>query len=101
MIRPARLLYTTYGALLTWCAYCAVQSFRNDAPWTACAFITSSGLAVVAAIREGELEDALRREAVRAERDARLHPRPADAAAGAVGRAGLHDHNPDDPRSAA
>lgn len=99
MIRPARLLYTTYGALLTWLAYCAIQSFRNGAPWHAVAFITSSGLAVIAAIREGELEDALRREAIRAERDGRLHPRPADDAVAAVAAAGLHDHNPDDPRS--
>ena len=88
MIRPARLLYPAYGALLTFLAYCAIQSFRNNAPLFACAFITGSGLTVIACIREGELEDALRREAIRAERDARLHPRPADDATAAVAAAG-------------
>ncbi len=84
MIRTARLLYATYGVNIAFLAYCAAQSFRNQAPWFACAFIASSGFLVIASIREGELEDALRREAVRAERDARLHPRPADDATAAV-----------------
>ncbi len=101
MIRPARLLYTAYGALHCYLAYCAINSIRNNAPWHATAFIIGSGLVIIATLREGQLEDALRREAVRDERDARLHPRPADDAAAAVAVAGLHDHNPDDPRSAA
>ena len=84
MIRPTRALCTAYGTLIAFLAYCAVNSFRNAAPWHACAFITASGLVVAAIIREGELEDALRREAIRAERDARMYGRPADNGVAAV-----------------
>jgi hypothetical protein len=75
MIRLSRALYTAYGALLVWLAYCAVQSARNGAPWHTAVFVVASGVAITAAIREGELDDALRREAVRAERAARPDPR--------------------------
>ncbi|MFF5980879.1 hypothetical protein ACFY78_18740 [Streptomyces olindensis] len=90
MSRLSRPLYAAYGSLLTWLAYCAVQSARNGAVWATVAFVTASALAVTAAIREGELEDALRREAVRAERDARVGTTTADTidAAAAVALAG-------------
>ncbi|MGI5196551.1 hypothetical protein ACQEVY_23365 [Streptomyces sp. CA-288835] len=101
MSRLSRGLYVAYGALLALLAYCAVQSARTGATWACAVFVIGSSLVIVAFIREGELEDALRREAIRAERDARLHPRPADDAVAAVAAAGLHDHNPDDPRSSA
>jgi DNA-binding IclR family transcriptional regulator len=86
--RISRPLYATYGALFTWLAYCAVQSARNQAPWTCTAFVVGSGLVIVAAVREGELEDALRRETVRAERDARLNAVDASEAVAAVAAAG-------------
>ncbi|WP_328439337.1 hypothetical protein OHA71_23655 [Streptomyces sp. NBC_00444] len=76
MSRFSRPLYIVYGALLAWLAYCAIQSARNDATWACVMFVLASGLAIVAFVREGELEDALRREAVRAERDARAGVRP-------------------------
>jgi hypothetical protein len=69
-----RCLSTAYGALLVWLAYCAVQSALNGAVGACLAFLIGSLLAVTAFIREGALEDALHREAVQAERDAR----PAD-----------------------
>ncbi|WP_435218368.1 hypothetical protein [Streptomyces sp. bgisy034] len=72
MSRLSRPLYVAYGGLLTWLAYCAMQSARNGAWWACAVFVFGSLLAVVAFVREGDLEDALRREAVRAERDARL-----------------------------
>jgi hypothetical protein len=75
MIRLSRALYAAYGALLVWLAYCAVQSARNGAPWHTAVFVVASGVAITAAIREGELDDALRREAVRAERAARPRAR--------------------------
>lgn len=68
MSRLSRTLHIAYGALLVWLAYCAVISARNGAPWTCVAFTIGAGLAVTAAIREGDLDDALRRTPVRAER---------------------------------
>lgn len=71
MRRLSTSLYVTYGALFCWLAHCAVQSALNAAPWAAAVFVVGSGTTIVAFIREGALEDALRREAVRAERAAR------------------------------
>jgi len=73
MSRLSRTLHVVYGALLVWLAYCAVISALNGSPWACVAFVIGSGLAVTAAIREGDLDDALRREAVRAERHARTN----------------------------
>ncbi|MFI9491275.1 MULTISPECIES: hypothetical protein [Streptomyces] len=82
------VLYVCYGALFGWLAWCAVQSARNGAPWVCAVFVAGSGLVVVAATREGALKDALRREAVRAQRARRLHPADAGAAEAAVALAG-------------
>lgn len=73
MSRLSRPLYVAYGALLAWLAYSAVISARNGATWACAAFLIGSGLAVTAAIREGDLEDALRREAIRTERHTRTN----------------------------
>ncbi|RMB80122.1 hypothetical protein [Streptomyces shenzhenensis] len=88
MSRLAGLLHTAYGALFGWLAWCAVQSARNDALWACAAFAAGSCFVLVAVIREGDLTDARRREAVRARRDAHLHPADASAAAAAVALAG-------------
>lgn len=108
MSRLSRTLHVAYGALLVWLAYCAVISARNGSPWSCVAFVAGAGLAVTAAIREGDLEDALRREAVLAER----HARPAAPAHDALAEACCErwwtslatDHDPQCPnqqRSAA
>jgi hypothetical protein len=89
MSRLSQPLYVAYGGLLTWLAYCAVQSARNNAPWACAVFVLGSLLAVVAFVREGDLEDALRREAVRAERDARAGSRPTTDAVDAVATVAL------------
>lgn len=82
MSHLSRGLYVAYGALLLWLGYCAVLSARNGSPWSCVAFVAGAGLAVTAAIREGDLEDALRREAVLAERAA--HPHPSQRAEDAI-----------------
>jgi hypothetical protein len=64
------------------------MSARNDAPWTCVAFVVASGLVVAAVVREGDLDAALRREVVRAQHDALLHPADADAGVAAVALAG-------------
>ncbi|MER6528822.1 hypothetical protein [Streptomyces sp. NPDC001508] len=86
--RLSGLLHTAYGALFGWLAWCAAQSARNHAPWACAAFVAGSCFVLVAVIREGDLADARRREAVRARRDARRHPADASAAAAAVALAG-------------
>lgn len=58
----SRALHVAYGALLVWLAYCAVISARNGEPWACVAFVAGAGLAVTAAIREGDLDDAVRAE---------------------------------------
>lgn len=58
MSRLSRGLHVAYGALLVWLAYCAVISARNGAPWACVAFVAGAGLAVTAAIREGDLDNA-------------------------------------------
>ncbi|MFF8656782.1 hypothetical protein [Streptomyces huasconensis] len=75
MSRLSRPLCAAYGALAVWLAYCAVQTARNGAPWPTAVFVIASGLAVAAVAREGELDEALRREAVHAERAARTRRR--------------------------
>ncbi|QKZ23415.1 hypothetical protein [Streptomyces chartreusis] len=70
MSRFSRPLHLAYSAILIWLAYCAVQSARNDAIWACALFVVATALGIVAFIREGRLEDALRREVVRAEQDA-------------------------------
>jgi len=100
--RLSRPLYVAYGALLVWLGYCAVISARNGATWACVAFLIGSGLAVTAAIREGDLEDALLREAVRAERTAR--PARAEACCERWWTSLATDHDPTCPnqhRSAA
>lgn len=77
--RIARLLYLAYGALFCWLAVCAVYAAYHHALWACGAFALGSGLAVVAFMREGSLEDALRREAVQAEWAARPTPPAEDA----------------------
>ncbi len=69
MSRLSRPLCAAYGALTVWLAYCAVQTARSGAPWLTTVFVIASP-PVAAVIREGELDEALRREAVRAERAA-------------------------------
>ncbi|MGC5364658.1 hypothetical protein ACPXCE_23815 [Streptomyces sp. DT24] len=81
-------LYFCYGVLFGWLVWCAVQSARNGAPWVCAVFVAGSGLVVVAAAREEVLKDALRREAVRTQRDSRVHPADAGAAVAAVALAG-------------
>lgn len=71
MRRITRALYLAYGALFCWLAVTAVYAAYHQALWACGAFVLSSGLAIVAFMREGSLEDALRREAVRAEEEAR------------------------------
>ncbi|GHC91364.1 hypothetical protein [Streptomyces flavofungini] len=91
MARLSRPLYAAYGALCIWLAYCAVQSARHGTAWAAGLFAVSSALAVVAAVRERHLEDALRSQAVRAERAARVREHTLGdtvEAAVAVARAG-------------
>lgn len=82
--RTHRLLYLSYGALFTWLAFCAVQSAIRHSPWACAVFALGSAFAVIAFMREGALEDALRREAVRAERAARPAGADTDASDGAV-----------------
>ncbi|WP_326698871.1 hypothetical protein OG909_17125 [Streptomyces sp. NBC_01754] len=81
-------LYFCYGVLFEWLVWCAVQSARNGAPWVCGVFVVGSGLVVVAAARERALKDALRREAVRTQRDSHPHPADAGAAVAAVAPAG-------------
>ncbi|MFJ8794543.1 hypothetical protein [Streptomyces sp. NPDC102462] len=88
MSRLSGLLRTAYGALFGWLAWCAAQSARNHAPWACAAFVAGSCLVFVAVIREGDLADARRREAVRAQRETHPHPADAGAAAAAVALAG-------------
>ncbi|MEU6610122.1 hypothetical protein ABZ922_34615 [Streptomyces shenzhenensis] len=88
MSRMAGLLHTAYGALFGWLAWCAVQSARNHALWACAAFVAGSCFVLVAVIREGDLADARRREAVRAQRATHPHPTDASAAAAAVALAG-------------
>lgn len=82
-IRMSRItlpLHTAYGVLVAWLGYCAVQSALNGNAWASVLFTVSVALVLTATIREGRLENALRREAVRAERDARLGRPPLDTA---------------------
>lgn len=64
-------LCIAHSALFCWLAYCAVQSARNNAPWHCAVFVTASLITIVAFFREDRLDDTLRREATRAEREAR------------------------------
>ncbi|MFF7452140.1 MULTISPECIES: hypothetical protein [unclassified Streptomyces] len=64
-------LCLTHSALFCWLAYCAVQSARNNAPWHCAVFVTASLITIVTFFREDRLDDALRREAARAELAAR------------------------------
>ncbi|MEL3944840.1 hypothetical protein [Streptomyces sp. LNU-CPARS28] len=76
----SRPLHVAYGALLPWLGYCAIQTGRTGNWWATATFAAASALTVIAALREGQLEDALRREAVRDEREARLGRPPLDTA---------------------
>lgn len=82
MSRRSRPLYLAYGALLVWLTYCAVQAARDGSPWSCAAFVLGSGMAIVGAIREGDRDDALHREAVLAQR--RANPRPSERAEDAI-----------------
>ncbi|MCI3240259.1 hypothetical protein [Streptomyces spinosisporus] len=74
MRRIARALYLAYGAQFAWLAVTAVYAAYHHALWACGAFAVGSGLAVVAFMREGALEDARLREAARAERAAHTAP---------------------------
>jgi hypothetical protein len=76
--RISQALYVAYGAQFCWLAVCAVYAAYHHAPWACGAFALGSALVVVAFMREGSLEDALRREAVRAEEEARPAPAAQD-----------------------
>ncbi|MCW5253543.1 hypothetical protein [Streptomyces sp. SHP 1-2] len=60
-----RALYVGYGVLFGWLAWCAVMSARNGALGVCGVFVAGSGLVMAAVLREGMLEDALRREVLR------------------------------------
>lgn len=79
MRRTARALYLAYGAQFCWLAVTAVYAAYQHALWACGAFALGSALTVVAFMREGALEDALLREALRAERAARPTPAAEDA----------------------
>ncbi|MFJ8792188.1 hypothetical protein [Streptomyces sp. NPDC102462] len=82
--RLSGFLHAAYGALFGWLAWCAAQSARNHAPWACAAFVAGSCFVLVAVIREGDLANARRREALRAHRDCA----DASAAVAAVALAG-------------
>lgn len=82
MNRVRRLAPYAWGALMGWLGYCAAVSARNGAFTIAVVFTVGGALAVLGHVQHCGLEDALRREAVRAERDAR--PQPADLSDQAV-----------------
>ena len=84
MRRLSNLLCCAYIGLLVWLAYCAVQSARNHAWWAAAVFVVGTMLAMVAFFREDQLDDVLRRGAVRAEREARPAPTDEEMADGVV-----------------
>ncbi|OIJ68583.1 hypothetical protein [Streptomyces mangrovisoli] len=65
-------LLTAYAGLFCWLAYCAAASALHGGWWQTAVFVLAAPVPLVAASREGLLAEALRREAVRAERGARL-----------------------------
>jgi len=69
--RASLPLCAAYIGLYIWLAHCAVQSGLNGAWWASSIFFLGSCLVLAAFCREDRLADALRREAVRAEREAR------------------------------
>lgn len=74
----SRTLYVAYGALLPWLGYCAIQTGRTGTWWATSTFAAAAVLTVIATLRESQLEDALRREAVHAGRQERLDRPPLD-----------------------
>ncbi|MET7475104.1 hypothetical protein ABZT17_12185 [Streptomyces sp. NPDC005648] len=84
MTRPSNLLCSAYIGLFLWLLYCAVQSARHGAWWATVVFVVGTCLAMVAFLREDQLDDLLRREAVRAEREARPVLTPDETADGVV-----------------
>ncbi|WP_037686971.1 hypothetical protein [Streptomyces aureocirculatus] len=74
----SRALHAAYGALLSWLGYCTFQTVRTGDHAAAATFAAAAVFTVIATLREGQLEDALRREAVHAERNARTARPPLD-----------------------
>ncbi|NUS78499.1 MAG: hypothetical protein HOV70_20195 [Streptomyces sp.] len=64
-------LCLAHCALCCWLVYCVVQSARNGGWWQSGLFVLGALLCIVAFFREDRLDDVLRREAVRAVREAR------------------------------
>lgn len=52
------VLPVAWGALLTWLAWCAVQSYANGAPVYAAVFVAGSALTVTGALQGFAIEDA-------------------------------------------
>jgi hypothetical protein len=82
--RIPQALYVAHGAHFCWLAVCAVYAAHKHALPACGAFVLGSAMAVVAFMREGSLEDALRREARRAEEAGRPAPAADDVSADVV-----------------